>query len=131
MENRTSFKDLYIKAIIDFEKEGNNSIRSGFKDLDIALKGFQRGELSILGARPGMGKTSFLISVMINSILYGNKPVAFFSLELSTSQLVKRIVSQNSKFLSFNLEREERIYSLNISRQISNGNVTIIDNSFS
>lgn len=131
MTNRISFKDLYIKAIIDFKKEGSNSIRSGFKDLDIAIKGFQRGELTVLGARPGMGKTSFLISVMIDSILCGNKPMAFFSLEMSTSQLVKRIVLQNSQFLSFNFDKEERINSLNISKQISEGNVTMIDDCFS
>ena len=70
-------------------------IASGFKDLDRSLGGFENSDLIVVGARPAMGKTAFLISLAINMAKQG-VPVLFYSLEMSNVQIVKRIISNVS-----------------------------------
>ena len=88
-------------AISDYydriEKLYNNQedplgVPSGFIDLDKILGGFQKSDLLILAARPGMGKTSLMLNVAMNAIR-NDSHVAFFSLEMSTEQLVQRLIS--------------------------------------
>ena len=67
-------------------------VPSGFTDLDRLLGGFQPSDLIIIAGRPGSGKTSFALSVMLNAA-QKHKRVALFSLEMSAEQLVQRLVS--------------------------------------
>ena len=59
--------------------------------------GWQKTELIILAARPGMGKTAFVVSSLRNAAVEFNKPVAIFSLEMSSVQLVNRLISAEAE----------------------------------
>jgi replicative DNA helicase len=75
-------------------KEGGiTGVHSGYLDLDRMTSGWQRSDLIIMAARPGMGKTSFSLSTLRNAAVDFNHPVAIFSLEMSNLQLVNRLIS--------------------------------------
>jgi replicative DNA helicase len=69
-------------------------VSSGFKDIDKILGGFQRSDLVILAARPAVGKTAFTLDVARHVATVEQKKVGFFSLEMSASQLMDRLLSQ-------------------------------------
>ncbi|MBR6916946.1 MAG: replicative DNA helicase [Clostridia bacterium] len=66
---------------------------TGFSGIDRVLVGMGKGDLIIVGARPGMGKTSFVMNVAVNTALRSDKAVCIFSLEMSTEQLATRLLS--------------------------------------
>ncbi|MGG1879926.1 DnaB-like helicase C-terminal domain-containing protein [Paenibacillus cisolokensis] len=68
-------------------------IPTGYRDLDSILGGLQRSDLIIVAARPSVGKTAFALNVAQNVAVRTNETVAVFSLEMSASQLVTRMVS--------------------------------------
>ena len=70
--------------------------RTGFSALDRTLVQMGKGDLIILGARPGMGKTSFALNIATNVAKATKKAVAIFSLEMSAEQLVTRIISSEA-----------------------------------
>jgi replicative DNA helicase len=70
-------------------------VPTGFDDLDQLLGGFQRSDLLIVAGRPGMGKTSWLLSTALNAARKGAR-VAIFSLEMSNEQIVQRLVSSET-----------------------------------
>lgn len=67
-------------------------VASGFKDLDNLLAGFQKSDLIILAARPGIGKTSMAVDFAAHAAVDAKLPVAIFSLEMSREQLVDRLL---------------------------------------
>ena len=71
-------------------------VPTGFMDLDKLLGGLQRSDLVILAARPGMGKTSFVLNLALNAARFGDARIAVFSLEMSNEQLVQRLVSSET-----------------------------------
>jgi replicative DNA helicase len=71
-------------------------VPSGFRDLDKLLGGFQRSDLLILAARPGVGKTSLMLTLALKAAERG-RTTAIFSLEMSAEQLVQRMVSGLSR----------------------------------
>ena len=71
---------------------GVTGVGTGFPDLDNMTGGFQKGELSILAARPSMGKTALVVSLLLHAAITQQKPVALFSLEMSKEQLVQRML---------------------------------------
>ena len=79
------------------KEEGLTGIPSGFKELDKYTAGWQRSDLIIVAARPGMGKTSFTLAMAKNAALDHGKPVAFFSLEMSGTQLTQRLLSMDAR----------------------------------
>ncbi len=82
------------------DKEGGlTGIPSGFTKLDRITSGFQKSDLVILAARPGMGKTAMVLSVARNASLLSEQPraIAIFSLEMSNKQLVTRMISGESE----------------------------------
>ena len=82
------------------EKEQYIGIPTGFSYLDKILSGgFHRSDLILIGARPGMGKTSFALNVARNMAFKGRKTV-FFSLEMSNEQLAQRIISTEARIHS-------------------------------
>ncbi len=67
-------------------------VPTGFKDLDNTLAGFQKSNLIILAARPGMGKTAFSLNMAQHMAVTSKKKVGFFSLEMSKEELVDRLL---------------------------------------
>ncbi|MDB2675648.1 replicative DNA helicase [Flavobacteriales bacterium] len=96
------------------KEDGLSGVPSGFSDLDRVTSGWQKSDLVILAARPGMGKTAFVLSMARNTAVQFKKPVAVFSLEMSSVQLVNRLISSESgipaeKLRKGNLEDHEWI----------------------
>ena len=93
-----SMQDLVSKAITEIQnaKQTDNKLRgvpSGYTELDRITQGWQKSDLIILAARPSMGKTAFALNLARNAAVQFNQPVAFFSLEMSSVQLVTRLIS--------------------------------------
>jgi len=78
-------------------------VPTGFTDLDSMLGGFQKSDLIILAGRPGMGKSSFAISVAQNAAKKHNSRVALFSLEMSNEQMVQRLLAMETAIDSHRL----------------------------
>ncbi|MGV6828884.1 MAG: replicative DNA helicase [Flavobacteriales bacterium] len=81
-------------------KEGLSGIPSGFTKLDQLTSGWQPSDLIIIAARPGMGKTAFSLSMARNMAVKHHIPVAFFSLEMSSLQLITRLISSETELSS-------------------------------
>jgi len=77
------------------KKRTVTGLSTGFKKLDRITSGFHRGNLIVLAARPGVGKTSLALDVILHSVMRG-KPVAFFSLEMSREEIMLRALSSVS-----------------------------------
>lgn len=77
---------------------------SGFIDLDDLTSGWQKSDLIICAARPGMGKTAFAINASVNAAKAG-KSVAYFSLEMAQNQLMARILAAEARVDSSRLRR--------------------------
>ncbi len=73
--------------------DGLTGVPSGFTDLDRVTGGWQKSDLVIIAARPAMGKTAFVLSCARNAAVDFQKPVVVFSLEMSSVQLVNRLIS--------------------------------------
>jgi replicative DNA helicase len=101
-------KDVLPEALERWEKlqKSDHELRgvpTGFKDLDDKLSGLQKSDLIILAARPSMGKTSLALDIARQAAIKHNIPVAIFSLEMATQQLVDRMVSAQSRVDSWKL----------------------------
>ncbi len=75
------------------KQEGLSGISTGFPSIDDYTSGWQDGELIIIAARPGMGKTAFVLSMARNMAVDHKVPVAIFNLEMTSDQLIKRLFS--------------------------------------
>ena len=78
------------------KREGLSGIPTGFHKLDVLTSGWQPSDLIIIAARPGMGKTAFVLSMARNMAIDSKKGVAFFSLEMSSVQLITRLISSET-----------------------------------
>nr|WP_223245924.1 replicative DNA helicase [Cardinium endosymbiont of Sogatella furcifera] len=76
---------------------GLTGIPSGFTALDRITSGWQKFDLIIIAARPGMGKTAFVLSALRNAAIDYKTPVAIFSLEMGALQLVNRLISAEAE----------------------------------
>lgn len=72
-------------------------IPSGFYELDYKTAGFQKSNLILIAARPAMGKTAFVLNIAEYVAIKKQIPIALFSLEMSSEELVKRMMAMNSK----------------------------------
>ncbi len=81
--------------------------KTGFSALDRVLVQLGKGDLVLVGARPGMGKTSFAMNIAINAAKSTKKAVAVFSLEMSGEQLVNRMLSSEAMVDSYALRSGE------------------------
>ncbi len=99
--NYDEMPDLVQLAIDDIQKarEAGSTLRgvpSGYTELDRITQGWQKSDLIILAARPSMGKTAFALNMARNAAVDFQKPIAFFSLEMSSVQLVTRLISSET-----------------------------------
>ena len=93
-----SMQALVSRAITEIHsaKDADDKLRgvpSGYTELDRITQGWQKSDLIILAARPSMGKTAFALNLARNAAVDFHRPVAFFSLEMSSVQLVTRLIS--------------------------------------
>ena len=75
---------------------GLGGVPSGFPSIDRITQGWQKSDLIILAARPSVGKTAFSLNLARNAAVDHHMPVAFFSLEMSSVQLAKRLMTSES-----------------------------------
>ncbi len=98
---------VHIKEVIvqtynrlsELQKEGAEEslgLKTEYPDLDKVVVGFGKGDLIIVGARPGVGKTSFCLNLATNIAKKAKKSVCIFSLEMSNEQLVSRIIASEA-----------------------------------
>jgi replicative DNA helicase len=127
---------------IDFSKKNEGlltGIPTGFTDMNKILGGLQNSDLLIVAGRPGMGKTSFALSLSLNIAEFirdqklNDGSVAFFSLEMSDEQLVTRLVSMKSNINSSKIRngqiRDDEFSKVSLAcNNISELNLIIDDN---
>lgn len=81
-------------------KDGLSGVPSCYTDIDRITSGWQPSDLTIIAARPAMGKTAFVLSMARNMAVEQGKSIAFFSLEMSAVQLVTRLIISESELSS-------------------------------
>ncbi|RUM28220.1 MAG: replicative DNA helicase [Aquifex sp.] len=110
-----------IELIYKFKSSDRlvTGLPTGFTELDLKTTGFHPGDLIILAARPGMGKTAFMLSIIYNLAKEERKPCAIFSLEMSKEQLVMRLLSMMAEVPLFKIRsgniREEDLKKIEAS----------------
>lgn len=103
---QTSYK--HVKPIIDevfrkveqrgaTDKKGVTGVPTGFVELDKITGGFQPGDMIVIAARPGMGKTSLALNIAQNSGVLHSVPVIVFSLEMNDQQLIERMLCSEAR----------------------------------
>ncbi|MDO4224985.1 MAG: replicative DNA helicase [Bergeyella zoohelcum] len=92
-----------IKSLKD--KEGLSGVPSGFTALDKETGGWQNSDLIIIAARPAMGKTAFILSMARNICIQHKVPLALFSLEMASVQLIMRMISSETGISSEKLRK--------------------------
>ena len=109
-KNYVDMRSIMREAITELEgkkgqKDGLTGVPSGFTALDRVTSGWQKSDLVIIAARPAMGKTAFVLSVLRNAAVDHDRPVAIFSLEMSSVQLVNRLISSEAELDSEKIKK--------------------------
>ncbi|MCB9222961.1 MAG: replicative DNA helicase [Crocinitomicaceae bacterium] len=106
----SNVRDLVKEATDEIQaasknKDGVSGVPTGFHKLDQLTSGWQKSDMIVLAARPGMGKTAFVLSMARNTAVQFNQGVAIFSLEMSSVQLVKRMMAMETGISSEKLRK--------------------------
>ena len=106
----SKMSELISSAINNIEElknkeDGLSGVPSGFSQLDRVTSGWQKSDLIIIAARPGMGKTALALTMCRNIAINHKQPIGIFSLEMSTDQLVNRLISSESEIPSGKLRK--------------------------
>lgn len=109
-KNYADMRSMMREAISELEakknrKDGLTGVPTGFTVLDRVTSGWQKSDLVIIAARPGMGKTAFIISALRNAAVDFGHAVAIFSLEMSAVQLVNRLISAEAELESEKIKK--------------------------
>lgn len=125
-----NFKES-VYGFLNTTEVKNKGIPSSLSNLNKKLNGYQDSDLIIVAARPGMGKTAFILNEVLECAL-NNIPVAFFSLEMSTRQIIGRFLSiisgiEITKINNFTLSHKERLYLKECADLLSSLPITIDD----
>lgn len=104
-KNYEDMKSIMVKAIKELEirkdqEDGLTGVPSGLTALDAITNGWQPSDLIIIAARPAMGKTAFIMSCVRNAAVDHGKACAIFSLEMSSVQLVNRLICAEAELES-------------------------------
>ena len=136
-KNYSQVKGLMKEAIDELQakktrKDGITGVPSGFIDLDNITSGWQPSDLVIIAGRPSMGKTAFVLSMMRNASIDHEMPIALFSLEMSSLQIVNRLISSEAELDSYkikkgNLKDYEWQQLLHKTDQLNNAKIFIDD----
>ncbi len=123
--NQTLNQDFGTRTIPD-------GVSSGFRELDKATGGFQKGRLYTIAVKPGMGKTAFLLSLANNMAIKNNEAVAIFSSERSNIKMTKRIIESETgmsvhKLQAQNFKASERDHMLSLLSNIAKARIFIDD----
>jgi replicative DNA helicase len=95
---REAFREQYDSVDAVHEKPARSQgLMTGFRALDTLTLGLRRGELTLLAARPSLGKTSLALNIMANVALRDGKAVAMFSLEMSRASIVDRLMCSEAR----------------------------------
>lgn len=86
-------------------QDGLSGVPTGFNNLDRVTSGWQKSDMIVLAARPGMGKTAFVISMARNTAVDFGQGVAVFSLEMSSLQLVNRLIASETEIAAEKLRK--------------------------
>jgi replicative DNA helicase len=102
----------HLKELRETSSDELVGVKTGFSTLDSYVMGLNKGELIVVGARPGVGKTSFTLNLATNIAKKTKKAVCMFSLEMSNEELVRRIVSsealiESEKLLKGDLDADD------------------------
>ena len=93
-----AMKEEFMRLEEVFHNKGvTTGISSGFINFDEKTSGFNPSDLVILAARPSMGKTAFALNLALNAAMKSEKSVLIFSLEMSSSQLLQRLLAVQSQ----------------------------------
>ncbi len=100
--------DVLAKALAQIEEASKTAgeysgVHSGYADIDRVTLGWQPSDLIIIAARPSMGKTAFVLTMARNMAVEYQSPVAFFSLEMSSVQLMNRLIVAETQLNSTDL----------------------------
>ncbi|MGB2867239.1 MAG: replicative DNA helicase [Bacteroidota bacterium] len=95
--NTAVHKTMDLLQSIHGKHSGVTGVPSGFTDLDAETGGFQKSDLIIIAGRPSQGKTAFALAAARNAAVRYDVPVGFFSLEMSTQQLVMRLMCAEAR----------------------------------
>ena len=87
------------------KEDGLSGVPSGFTKLDRVTSGWQKSDLVIVAARPGMGKTAFALSMARNIAINHEKAIGLFSLEMSSEQLVSRLIASEAELSASKLRK--------------------------
>jgi replicative DNA helicase len=136
-KNYEDMKTIMHDALNELEarkehKDGLTGVPTGFSALDRVTSGWQKSDLVILAARPGMGKTAFVVSALRNAAVDFGRAVAIFSLEMSSVQLVNRLISaeaelESDKIKKGNLAEYEWQQLIHKTKNITNAPIFIDD----
>lgn len=98
MDMQAIIKEALKEIAAGRNQEGRlKGVGSGFTELDRITSGWQKSDLIIIASRPGMGKTAFALTMARNAAVDFKKPIAVFSLEMSSVQLVTRLISSETE----------------------------------
>ncbi|MCU7517896.1 MAG: replicative DNA helicase, partial [Ignavibacteria bacterium] len=95
--NKAVIEAMEYIELIHSKKHQQFAVPTGFYQLDDMLGGFQKSDLIIIAARPSMGKTAFALSLARNAAVDHKVPVAIFSLEMATIQMVIRMICSEAR----------------------------------
>ena len=93
-----------------------DGVESGFSALDELTTGFKEEEMIVVGARPSIGKTAFALSMAINMAIHKDVPVGFFSLEMSAADIMRRLLSCESRVPMDRIKRPQKLQEDDLQR---------------
>ncbi len=136
-KNFVHIRDALLKVYDNLQnlmvnREETLGMKTGFSALDKVLVGMGKSDLVLVGARPGMGKTSFAMNVAVSAAKRSKKAVCVFSLEMSAEQLVSRLLSSEALIDSYHmrsgeLDKEEWDKLAHASSELSECDILIDD----
>ena len=100
--------DMIVSFDNLFNGSGETVAKTGFEKLDSIIGGYIKGELVVIGSRPGMGNSSFLLNQLLRITEKQNVPAAFYSLQLSKVMILERLVSIKCQ-IHFNLFKIQQL----------------------
>lgn len=105
-----TIKEAASAVIADFEdqmqhKPESKGLMTGFDDLDRVTNGLHAGEMTVIGARPSVGKTAFMMNIVEHVSVTNGFPVLVFSAEMTTKAITRRLIMSRARFALSQLSR--------------------------